>query len=126
MILCAQNTPLPLSNTTCKSDAQKWRELRDQQRYSNKQWRPRKRLTRYEIDHLKILHRELPQENTIEKLAIKFSISQQAVRRILKSKFEPTPEIQERQDRKALAQKEERQNKWRMRTEEMEDKLAVK
>ena len=93
--------------------AQKCRKQREEQRYGHEQWRPKKRLSWYQIEHLKTLHRELPKENSIEQLADKFGISYHAVRRILKSKFEPSPDVQERQDRQAMRQKQERQSKWR-------------
>ena len=95
--------------------AQKWRERREEERYAHEQWRPRKRLSWYQIDHLKTLHQELPRENSIKQLADKFGISYQAVRRILKSKFEPSPEVQDRQDWQAMKQRKERQSKWKNR-----------
>lgn len=70
----------------------------------NKKWRPTKRLTWHQIDHLRTLRRNQPAEWSKTKLAHQFGISIPAVNRILKSKFEPTDEVKERQDAKAKEQ----------------------
>ena len=60
------------------------------------------------MDYLRTLQQEQPDAWPIKKLASMFGISYSAVTRILKSKFEPSPEVQQRQDAKALQQREER------------------
>ena len=92
-----------------------WRDLKDKQKY--KEWRPKKRLTRSEMEHLKHLHSVLPDENSISQLASKFNISAHSVTRILSSKFEPSPAIRERQDKRALEQKEQRKLKWEQKNQ---------
>lgn len=77
-------------------------------KYGHEIWRPTKRLTHYQMDHLRTLHQEQPDAWPIKKLASTFGISYSAVTRILRSKFEPPPEVQQRQDAKALQQKEEK------------------
>lgn len=71
-------------------------------------WQPRKRLTWYQIDHLKTLHRTQPELWNATKLAKDFGISIPAVSRILKSKFEPSEETKERQDAAAMEQTRKR------------------
>ncbi len=61
-------------------------------------WKPKKRLTRYQMDHLRELHRDFPTEWTLTKLSKRFAISHSAIKRILRSKFEPSEEIKSRQD----------------------------
>lgn len=62
--------------------------------------------------------RELqPEEWTNDKLARKFGVSASAVKRILKSKFDPRAEIEERQDKKALEQRQKRRERPQSRTE---------
>ena len=80
-------------------------------KYGHEIWRPTKRLTRYQMDHLRTLNQEQPDAWPIKKLASTFGISYSAVTRILRSKFEPLPEVQQRQDAKALQQREERAQK---------------
>lgn len=81
-------------------------------KHGHKLWRPKKRLTHHEMDHLRTLREEQPDVWPIPKLATTFGISVSAVTRILRSKFEPLPEVLQRQDAKALQQKEERRKRW--------------
>lgn len=74
------------------------------QRMGNDLWRPKKRLTLDQMDHLRHLKREKPDDWSNESLAKAFGISVPAVVRILKSKFEGTPEIRAKQDAKAKEQ----------------------
>ena len=83
-----------------------WKEKREYDRFGHNEWRPKKRLTRYQMDHLRELHRDYPGEWTLTKLSKKFLISHSAVKRILRSKFEPPEEVKNRQDKKALEQKQ--------------------
>lgn len=83
--------------------------------HKHKGWKPKKRLTRYQMDHLRTLRQEDPNTWTVIKLSEAFCISPFSVKRILRSKFEPSPEVQKRQDAKALEQREERQRKIKHR-----------
>ena len=74
----------------------------------HERWAPSKRLTWHQIDHLRTLRQTLPEEWTVKKLSQSFGISVPAIMRILKSKFEPTPEIKKRQDARAKQQIEEK------------------
>ena len=80
-------------------------------------WRPLKRLTHYEMNHMRSLRELQPEEWTNDKLARKFGVSASAVKRILKSKFDPRAEIEERQDKKALEQRQKRRERPQSRTE---------
>ncbi|KAH0431280.1 mitochondrion organization and biogenesis protein [Colletotrichum camelliae] len=63
-------------------------------------WNPRKRLSPDAISGIKALHAQLPEEYTTNKLASMFEVSPEAVRRILKSKWQASPEEeQDRQER---------------------------
>lgn len=63
-------------------------------------WSPRKRLSPDALAGIRALHQQFPEEYTTEVLANKFEVSAEAVRRILKSKWEPMPEEEiERQER---------------------------
>lgn len=84
-------------------------------RHSHDKWNPKKRLLRYQMEHLRTLRYQQPDVWTIPKLAKAFQISRSAVTRILRSKFEPPLEVQERQDAKAKQLREER----RQRQQEM-------
>ncbi|KAL2179821.1 uncharacterized protein P884DRAFT_256067 [Thermothelomyces heterothallicus CBS 202.75] len=63
-------------------------------------WNPRKRLSPDALVGIRMLHKQFPEEYTTEVLAQKFEVSPEAIRRILKSKWEPDPETErKRQER---------------------------
>lgn len=63
-------------------------------------WNPRKKLSPDALAGIRALHQQFPEEYTTEVLAEKFEVSAEAVRRILKSKWEPNPEEEiDRQER---------------------------
>lgn len=68
-------------------------------------WRPPKRISREAMDLLRTLHRSAPDKFTTPLLAEQFKISAEAVRRILKSKFQLSDEEKAKRERK---RKEER------------------
>ncbi|KAF8919746.1 hypothetical protein CPB85DRAFT_1153068, partial [Mucidula mucida] len=55
-------------------------------------WNPPRKLSREAMDGLRSLHQFEPDKFTTPFLADKFKISPEAVRRILKAKWEPTKE----------------------------------
>lgn len=59
------------------------------------------------MEHLRTLRKEFPGHWTIDELSCHFGISYSAVKRILRSKFEPTEDITNRQDRVAKRQQQE-------------------
>ena len=83
-------------------------------------WRAKKRLTWYQIEHLRTLRQLQPEEWTLGKLSRKFGISLGAVKRILRSKFEPSTDVRERQDRRAQQQTLERKMERRKQAERNE------
>lgn len=64
-------------------------------------WQPRKKLSPDALAGIRALHEQFPEDYTTEVLANKFEVSPEAIRRILKSKWEPSPE-----------EEEERQQRW--------------
>jgi len=63
-------------------------------------WRPRKRLSPDALDGIRALHTQFPEQYTTEVLARNFEVSPEAIRRILKSKWTPSPEEEtKRQER---------------------------
>ena len=63
-------------------------------------WRPLKRLSREEMNHMRSLKELQPEEWTNGKLARVFGVSGSAVKRILRSRFEPSSEVEARQERR--------------------------
>ncbi|KAJ8132883.1 hypothetical protein O1611_g736 [Lasiodiplodia mahajangana] len=55
-------------------------------------WRPRKRLSPDALDGIRALHTQFPEQYTTEVLATHFQVSVEAIRRILRSKWTPSPE----------------------------------
>ncbi|KAF4847043.1 Required for respiratory growth protein 9 [Colletotrichum siamense] len=63
-------------------------------------WNPRKRLSPDAIAGIKALHAQSPEEYTTTKLSSMFEVSPEAIRRILRSKWQASPEEeQDRQER---------------------------
>ncbi|KAI7849818.1 hypothetical protein BDC45DRAFT_447984 [Circinella umbellata] len=76
-------------------------------------WQPKKRLSRIAMNQLRDLYAMSPEHYDIPALSEKFTISQEAVRRILKSKFIPTHEIAQRQEENRYKAMGERQKSFR-------------
>jgi len=70
-------------------------------------WSPPHKLSRQAMDGLRVLHMHDPETFTTPVLANKFRISPEAVRRILKSRWEPTTEQRARLVRREMKDKEE-------------------
>lgn len=68
-------------------------------------WRPLKRLSRCKMDNMRYLRELQPDEWTHDKLSKMFGVSSSAVKRILRSRFDPSAEVEERQDKKAEQQR---------------------
>ncbi|OTA57239.1 hypothetical protein K449DRAFT_386541 [Hypoxylon sp. EC38] len=77
-------------------------------------WSPRKRLSPDALDGIRALHSQFPEDYTTEVLAQKFEVSPEAIRRILKSKWAPRPEEDER-----------RQERWFNRGKNIWSKMAA-
>jgi hypothetical protein len=79
-------------------------------------WSPPRKLSREAMDGLRELHRFDPDTFTTPVLADRFRISPEAVRRILKSKWEPT-----REQRSHLAEREKRNREERIKMNRLEE-----
>lgn len=63
-------------------------------------WRPRKKLSPDALNGIRALNRQFPDTYTTPVLANKFEVSPEAIRRILRSKWEATPEEEEERERR--------------------------
>lgn len=68
-------------------------------------WAPPKRISREAMDLVRVLHKSDPDTYSTPNLASKFRISPEAIRRILKSKFELSPDERERRERRRQEEK---------------------
>ncbi|BGP02742.1 hypothetical protein RTG_01679 [Rhodotorula toruloides ATCC 204091] len=68
-------------------------------------WAPPKRISREAMDLVRVLHKSDPETYSTPNLASKFRISPEAIRRILRSKFELPAEERERRERKRQEEK---------------------
>ncbi|KAK5863466.1 hypothetical protein PBY51_000495 [Eleginops maclovinus] len=64
---------------------------------------PQRKLTWDAIEQIKYLKQEHPDEWTVERLAEGYSVTTDVIRRVLRSKFVPTPEKKVKQDTRAMA-----------------------
>lgn len=71
-------------------------------------WAPPRKLSRAAMEGLRWLHAQDPETCTTPVLAQKFRISPEAVRRILKSKWEPSKEKRDR----LLQREKEKREEW--------------
>ncbi|KAI0137266.1 hypothetical protein BJ170DRAFT_605124 [Xylariales sp. AK1849] len=63
-------------------------------------WKPRKRLSPDALEGIRALHKQYPMEYTTEVLSQKFAVSPEVIRRILRAKWQPSAEEEEkRQER---------------------------
>ncbi|KAI1456137.1 hypothetical protein F4805DRAFT_433289 [Annulohypoxylon moriforme] len=63
-------------------------------------WMPRKRLSPDALDGIRALHAQFPDYFTTEELSEKFMVSPEAIRRILRGKWQPSPEEEEDRQRR--------------------------
>ncbi|CAO3646153.1 unnamed protein product [Cunninghamella blakesleeana] len=76
----------------------------DQTTTSKKQdWKPIKRVSRTTMDKIRTLNKMKPDVYNAVTLATEFKLSTEAVKRILKSKFQPSMTIAERQEKNRYA-----------------------
>jgi len=69
-------------------------------RFGEEGWNPRKRLSPDTLEGIRMLHEQDPERYSTPVLAEQFKVSPEAIRRILKSKWRPSPEqVQDRRER---------------------------
>lgn len=79
---------------------------------ASRPWRPRKILSREAQQGMRLLNKHDPERWTREALATTFHLSQESVRRILKSKWQPTSAAVTRQNRRAREREIERREQY--------------
>ncbi len=102
-------------------------------------WNPPRKLSREAMDGLRALHRHDPTTFSTPVLAERFKVSPEAVRRILRSKWEPSRDEQakllereRRRKKEAIMQRieKERKERWervdRVQKPELKDKLSLR
>ncbi|KAF9445804.1 hypothetical protein P691DRAFT_805200 [Macrolepiota fuliginosa MF-IS2] len=126
------NTPPPhLRKPPTSPTPTEWRAHRESlKRAFPNGWSPPRKLSREAMDGLRELNRFDPQKFSTPVLAERFKISPEAVRRILKSKWEPSPQ---RRAQWAMRQRKQRDEKTEYRRQtrlkemqETEDILLAK
>ena len=85
-----------------------------QKKFGSEGWNPRKKLSPDTIDGIRALNQQYPDKYPTPVLAEKFKVSPEAIRRILKSKWRPSPE-------KAA----ERRERWARRHDRIWDQQAA-
>lgn len=106
--------PLHLRHPSGKQTPHEYKKHRETMRKAFPEgWLPPRKLSREAMDSLRQLHRANPGQFNVAMLSQQFKISPEAVRRILKSNWEPTHEkrtamaIKERQHKQALNKERE-------------------
>ncbi|KAJ2674222.1 sister chromatid cohesion protein 1 [Coemansia sp. RSA 1085] len=74
-------------------------------------WQPEKKIAVSSMEKIRLLNSEFPKEWTLQRLSEQFKISQESVRRILKSKFQPSKHRIEKRERRRQQQFEEQSGK---------------
>jgi hypothetical protein len=60
-------------------------------------WTPKKKVSRADMERMRMLHREMPSKYPYDKLSFIFGVSREAVARIVKSKWTPDPAKEKKQ-----------------------------
>ncbi|KAI9145701.1 Neugrin-domain-containing protein [Paraphysoderma sedebokerense] len=97
-----------LPKLSIPKDFAEWKrqKLLSKQSRNSEPWCPKKRLSRNDMEKIRFLHRELPNQHTIPHLSSQFKVSYETIKRILRSKFAPTIETIQRQESKRKSQRE--------------------
>ncbi|KAF7511917.1 hypothetical protein GJ744_003150 [Endocarpon pusillum] len=92
-----------------------WQIQKDalKEKFGEEGWSPRKKLSPDTMEGIRALHEQYPQKYTTPVLAEQFKVSPEAIRRILKSKWRPSPE-----------KMEERRVRWAKRHDRIWDAQA--
>ncbi|ERF69444.1 hypothetical protein EPUS_07848 [Endocarpon pusillum Z07020] len=92
-----------------------WQIQKDalKEKFGEEGWSPRKKLSPDTMEGIRALHEQYPQKYTTPVLAEQFKVSPEAIRRILKSKWRPSPE-----------KMEERRARWAKRHDRIWDAQA--
>ncbi|KAE9375733.1 hypothetical protein N431DRAFT_437237 [Stipitochalara longipes BDJ] len=77
-------------------------------------WNPRKRLSPDAVTGIRALHAQMPERYTTEALSQEFGVTAEAIRRILKSKWSPSPE-----------EETDRQQRWLKRGQQVWTRYAA-
>lgn len=85
-----------------KGDGRRPDEEAEPKEQTGKAWRPTRMLSRQTQDGMRMLHKADPEMFTVQQLAQAFHVSEIAVRKILRSKWRPSPEEAQKQERRRL------------------------
>jgi len=98
--------------TTPRSELEAWRVQKAAlQKKFGMGWAPRKKLSPKACDWVKELHSSVPELST-KKLSEIFKVSPEAIRRILRSKWTPSPKQEEERERRWLRRREDVWERW--------------
>ncbi|PWN36604.1 uncharacterized protein FA14DRAFT_4586 [Meira miltonrushii] len=89
-------------------------------------WQPFKILSREAQDGLRLLHASDPERWSRKELAETFKMSVESVRRVLRSKWQPSPAVVSRQNRRANERYEEKQQQQGWQGREVEEVERIK
>lgn len=95
LVIRAGSTPcIPVRFYSSPPPSKPWqkRDSSIKKRYG--EWNPTRKLTREQMDDVRLFYQQMPHLKTID-LANYFSILPEAIRRILKSKWAPSEEVQQ-------------------------------
>lgn len=98
-----------------KPKREQWKIQKEalEKKFGEDGWNPRKKLSPDAIEGIRAMHAQYPDQFTTPILAKQFEVSPEAIRRILKSKWRPTPE-----------EAEKRMERWDRRGEGIWTRLA--
>ncbi|KAG0341846.1 Required for respiratory growth protein 9 mitochondrial [Podila humilis] len=93
---------------TKDADLPQWKKhkLAMKEKLLGKAWNPQRKLSREAMDEVRYLRKQFPDDWTTERLADHFNVAGVSIAKTLKSKFQPSPERAEEQNRtRKLARK---------------------
>lgn len=107
--------PQPVAGVAHQSPREHWKIQKEalKEKFGEQGWSPRKKLSPDTMEGIRALHEQYPRKYTTPVLADQFEVSPEAIRRILKSKWRPSPK-----------KMEERRARWAKRHDRIWDAQA--
>jgi Neugrin len=106
---------VPYEKASFQRSREDWQIQKDalKQKFGGQGWSPRKKISPDTMEGIRALHEQFPEKYTTPVLAEQFQVSPEAIRRMLKSKWRPSPE-----------KMEERRARWAKRHDRIWDVQA--
>lgn len=122
----AAPTPPPAGKKSTKRDEVIKPDSPSETSTERRRWQPFKIISREAQDGIRLLHGSDPEKWSRKMLSEQFKVSQESIRRILKSRWKPTASVVGRQNRRAMEREMEKRGQQKWMTEEQEEVASIR